>query len=477
MLMNKHRNNIAWVSILLWLAILAVPPPVVAITISEEEKLSEKFMREVRRHFTFIEDPVLLNYVNSVGKRIIEVLPPQPYNFRFFLIKEDVYNAFAGPGGVIFINSGLLAAMESPDDLAGILAHEITHVLSRHISDRIDRSKQIGIVTLAGLVAAIALGAAGEGSAANAMMVGSMATGQSMALAYSREDEMQADQLGLKILIKAGYHPAGLVSMMKKIRQKQWYDTNQIPTYLRTHPASEERMVYISAWIERQKDLPEYLSEKGRADFDWIRTRVGALYGEKNQMLAHFSGEVKKRPEDPLAHYGYGLILGRSGRFGEAAAHLKKTIARRAFDAQLLIDLGRVYFLDGRFSEALGTLEGAVAIDPVNPDGLYYLGRTQLALNKTSEAIAAFENLLRINPNHRDLMYFAGQAFGQQGNMEEAYYFLGRNYYNQGKIKTAIVQLEKAMDLATKDERKSEIETLLKELRAEQAKQRTSSNE
>ena len=332
------------------------------------------------------------------------MLPPQPYNFRFFLIKEDVYNAFAGPGGVIFINSGLLAAMESPDDLAGILAHEITHVLSRHISDRIDRSKQIGIVTLAGLVAAIALGAAGEGSAANAIMVGSMATGQSMALAYSREDEMQADQLGLKILIKAGYHPAGLVSMMKKIRQKQWYDTNQIPTYLRTHPASEERMVYISAWIERQKDLPEYLSEKGRADFDWIRTRVGALYGEKNQMLAHFSGEVKKRPEDPLAHYGYGLILGRSGRFGEAAVHLKKTIARRAFDAQLLIDLGRVYFLDGRFSEALGTLEGAVAIDPVNPDGLYYLGRTQLALNKTSEAIAAFENLLRINPNHRDLM-------------------------------------------------------------------------
>jgi cytochrome c-type biogenesis protein CcmH/NrfG len=156
---------------------------------------------------------------------------------------------------------------------------------------------------------------------------------------------------------------------------------------------------------------------------------------------------------------------------------LKKTVVRRAFDAQLLIDLGRVYFLDGRFSEALGTLEGAVAIDPANPDGLYYLGRTQLALDKTSEAIAAFDNLLRINPNHRDLMYFAGQAFGQQGNMEEAYYYLGRNYYNQGKIKAGIVQLEKAMDLATKDERKSEIETLLKELRAEQAKQRTSSNQ
>jgi len=475
MLMNKYRNKIAWLSIVLWLAILVRSTPVAAITISEEEKLSEKFMREVTRHFTFIEDPVLLNYLNTVGKRIIDVLPPQPYKFRFYLIKEDAYNAFAGPGGVIFVNSGLLAAMENPDELAGILAHEITHVLSRHISDRINRSKQIGIATLAGLVAAIALGVAGEGSVASAMVMGSMAAGQSMALAYSREDEMQADQLGLKILIKAGYHPAGLVSMMKKIRQRQWYDTNQVPTFLRTHPASEARMGDISAWIERQKDLPEPLSEKDRTDFNWIRTRVRALYGEKNQTLAYFSDDIKKRPTDPLAHYGYGLILARSGRFKEAAVHLKRTLAHRAFDAQLLIDLGRVYFLDGRFSEALGTLSGAAVIDPGNPDGLYYLGRTRLSLKKTSEAIVAFEDLLRINPDHRDLMYFAGQAYGQQGNMEEAYYYLGRYYYSQGKIKPAIVQLEKAMGLTAKAERKSEIEALLKELRAERTHQRTAS--
>ncbi|MEA3232779.1 MAG: M48 family metalloprotease [Thermodesulfobacteriota bacterium] len=469
--MIKYRRNITWLSIALWLAILVRSTPAAAITISEEEKLSEKFMHEVTRHFTFIEDPVLVNYLRTMGKRIIGVLPPQPYKFRFFLIKDNAYNAFAGPGGVIFVNSGLLAAMENPDELAGILAHEITHVLSRHISDRIDRSKQIGIATLAGLVAAIALGAAGEGSVASAMLMGSMATGQSMALAYSREDEMQADQLGLKILTKAGYHPVGLVSMMNKIRQKAWYDTNQIPTYLRTHPASEERIVYISAWIERQKDLPEPLSNKELTDFNWIRTRIKALYGEREQMLAYFSDDVKKRPADPLAHYGYGLILARSGRFKEAAAHLKKTLARRAFDAQLLVDLGRVYFLDGRFSEALGTLEGAVAIDPGNPDGLFYLGRTRLSLKKTSEALAAFEDLLRINSNHRDLMYFAGQAYGQQGNMEEAHYYLGRYFYNQGKIKPAIVQFKKAMDLAAKAARKSEIEALLKELRAERTRQ------
>lgn len=473
--MNKYKNIIIWLTLFTWLLLRTAP--VVAITISAEEKLSEKFMREATRQFTFIEDPVLVNYLNTIGKRINDQLPSHPYQFRFFLIKKNGYNAFAGPGGVIFIYSDLLAAMETPAELAGIVAHEMMHVTSRHISDRIDRSKQVGIVTLAGLVAAIALGAAGEGSAASALAVGSMATGQSMALAYSREDEMQADQLGLKVLTQAGYHPDGLVTMMNKIRQKQWYGTNEFPTYLRTHPASEERIAYISAWTERQKNLPKVVSKQEQMDFDWIRTRVRALYGEKEQEMRLYADDLSKHPTDPLANYGYGLLLARSGRFNEATNHLKKTLAQRAFDSQVLIDLGRVYFQGGNFAESLETLKGAMAIDPGNPDGLYYLGRTYLAQKKSAEATAAFEELIKINPRHRDLMYFAGQAYGQQGDMVEAYYHLGQYYHQQGKVDQAIVQLEKALALADRAQRKGDIAALLEKVRAEQTHQRKNKSE
>ncbi len=438
-----------------------------ALTISEEDALSKKFMREIARRFTFIDDPGITRYVTRVGERIVGVLPRNPYRFRFFVIKDDAYNAFAGPGGVIFVNSGLLAAMDNPGELAGILGHEVVHVYSRHISDRIDRSKQIGIVTLAGLVAAIALGATGAGAAANAMVMGSMAAGQTLALSYSRADEMQADQLGVKILVKAGYHPGGLVSMLEKIRQKQWVDTTQFPTYLRTHPAAEDRMAYISAWIDRQKNLPAVPSVEDRTAFAWIRARVTALYGDKNKALTDYSAAVEKAPDDPVANYGDGLVLERIGHYREAARHLKRALASHLFDADLLVDLGRVYFQDGRYQAATDTLKGALEISPDNMDGRYYLGRTLLNQKDFSAAVNIFGKLLHANPDYRDLMYFAGQAYGKQGNLKDAYYYLGRFYYRKGRIRQAIVQLEKAGQLADDAERKKEIKQMLKTLKAE----------
>ncbi|RTZ98377.1 MAG: hypothetical protein DSY90_04505 [Deltaproteobacteria bacterium] len=475
--MKRIHNPIALVAIILSILMVIQSVPAWAITISEEEVLSEKFMREAHKRFTFIDDPVIIRYITTIGNRIVKVLPRHPYKYRFYVIKEDRYNAFAGPGGVVFINSGLLAAMDNPGELAGILGHEIIHVYSRHLSDRVDRSKQIGIVTLAGLVAAIALGVAGVGAAANAMAIGSVAAGQSLALAYSREDEMQADQLGVKILVEAGFPPAGLASMLAKIRQKQWVDSQQVPAYLRTHPASGDRIAYINAWIDARKGSLPVSSTKDLAEFHWLRTRVFALYGNKNEVLDTFAASVKKRPDDVFANYGYGLVLARVGHYQESLRYLKKALAHRVFDADLLVDIGRVYFLDGQFEAASNTLEGAQGINPDNADGKYYLGRTRLALKKIPEAVAIFEDLLHTNPTHRDLMYFAGQAYGQQGNMGAAYYYLGRYYYERGRARQAIVQLKKAVELTHDAKRIKKIREMLKELRSELARKRSTGNQ
>ncbi len=236
-----------------FLVVSLSPLPVQAISPSAEEDLSVRFMKAVQERFVMVDDPVVVRYVEAIGSRIVRALPAQPFQYRFFVIDESSYNAFAGPGGVIFIHSGLIAAMDNEHELAGILGHEIAHVYARHISDRIARSKKIGIVTLAGLVTAIALGATGAGTVAGAAMIGSLAAGKTMELAYTREDETQADQLGLGILVKADFNPQGLLTMMEKIRQRQWFGTDQIPTYLRTHPAAENRVAYLSSWIQRKE--------------------------------------------------------------------------------------------------------------------------------------------------------------------------------------------------------------------------------
>ena len=162
-----------WVLVLFVLSQLA-PQSGFSITIGEEEKLSREILNQIYRHYELIEDPVVVDYVNKVGNRIVAVLKDPLFDYKFQVINVAEYNAFAIPAGYIFINSGLLAAMDNEDELAGILAHEIAHVNARHISQKIERSKKIGWATMAGAAAGILLGAAGGGGeAAQAVTKGS----------------------------------------------------------------------------------------------------------------------------------------------------------------------------------------------------------------------------------------------------------------------------------------------------------------
>ena len=110
------------------------------ITVAQEEELAKEFINVVLQNYKFVKDPLILGYVNKIGQKILSVIPNQPFPYHFYVVQEDVYNAFAGPAGHIFINSGLFEAMESENELAGILAHEIAHVVSRHISQKIEKN-------------------------------------------------------------------------------------------------------------------------------------------------------------------------------------------------------------------------------------------------------------------------------------------------------------------------------------------------
>ncbi len=143
-------------------------------------------------------DPVAGHLIDAVGRHILANLPAQPFNYSFFLIDDGTFNAFASPGANIFIHRGLITALSSTDELAGIMAHEVAHAVSRHVSQSIDRSKLVNMGTMAGVLAGILVGSAGGGGeAAQALSVGSMAAGYSSMLTYTRENETEADQKAL----------------------------------------------------------------------------------------------------------------------------------------------------------------------------------------------------------------------------------------------------------------------------------------
>ena len=461
---------------LVFVTTVICPQNAFPISIRKEDQLSREYMETVLSYFELIKDPLITDYVNGVGQRILSHMPPQPFTYRFYVIKEDTYNAFAGPGGVIFIHSGLFEIMETEDELAGILSHEISHVANRHISERIERSKIIGLVTLAGIAAAILAGVGGVSAAAEALTVGSVAAGQSLSLAYSREDEMEADKTGYRYLIDAGYSGGSLLTILKKMRDKQWYGPEQIPTYLMTHPALEERMTYIGTRLNEKGDNAE-LSEKEKSDrFQWAHTKLLAMNGEKDTMYRRFENAVKATPENALAHYGFGLILARTVHLNDSIKHLKIALAKEAFNPNILIDLGRIYYMNGQYEEAFKVLKSAMSITPENPEGCLYLGRTQIALEKYEDAVMTLASLPEKNELYSEAYYYLGEAFGKQEKMAKSHVNLGIYYKINKDLRSAAFHLNRALQSSDSPEEKREIQKMIEEIQQKIQQQRRQQN-
>jgi predicted Zn-dependent protease len=448
---------------------LVSAPTAYGLTVKEEEDLSREVLQVVFKQYKLIDDPVINGYVDSVGRRIVATLTDPPFVYHFYVIEEDAYNAFATPAGHIFVNSGLFAAMDSEEELAGILAHEISHVACRHISQKIEQAKKINIATLAGVAAGVLLGVAGGGAqAAQALTMGSVAAGQSAALAYSREDEMQADQVGLQHLTEAGYSGEGLLTILKKIRAKQWYGTDQVPTYLMTHPGVDDRIVYLDTWLAAKGSKTKAAaSPRGDDAFDRAHIELLTRYGDERSVLLQMENAVKQHPDDPLAHYHYGLILARINKRQEAVEQIRIALEKRAFDPYILSDLGRIYFLEGKYNEALNLLQSAQGMIPEDPECLFYLARTQMELGDPQRAGSIFADLTNRYPDFQESYYFLGQSLGMQGNMVDAHYTLGLYYLKKGDGRAARTQLERALTYADTAEQKEKINKLLKTIKPE----------
>jgi beta-barrel assembly-enhancing protease len=423
------------------------------LTNKEERELGKKFMLYTSKSLPLVDDPYIVGYVKKLGHYIVDQVPSPPFDFHFYVVNEEVYNAFAGPGGYIFLYTGLIAAMESEEELAGILGHEIAHVSARHISKRIEQAKKINIATMAGVLAGVFLGG---GSAAGAVSTTSLAAGQSLSLKYSRENEIEADQLGLKYLTKAGYGGQGLLNILRTIREKQWFTSKEIPSYLSTHPAVEDRMIYLDSWIQANPDWKPSVSPPTFGDFDKFRTKVIGLYSNADVVGNIFDAAMKADASDAWAYYGKGLVLGRKAKTKEAVEYLKNAVQLRPLDVDILRDLGKAYFDMGDYPAALNTLKGVLAFDSNDPEGRLYFGRAQLKTNNLYEALETFKTLCDKHPDYAPGMYSLGETYGKLGNLDQAHYHLGMYYKHKGRENNARFHLQKALELSSRNPERQE---------------------
>ena len=213
------------------------------VTLKDENEMGRKFDVAVRSNLPMVEDPEISQYVNNLVAHIVSSIPPQPFRFKPGVILHPSINAFAVPGGYIYVFTGLLMNFNSEEEVAGVLCHELAHVTQRHVASRLERAQMISIGSLLLAVAGIAVGGGGAAAA------GALGAGQAAMLDYSRADETEADQIGMQFLIKAGYPPIGMVNGFKVLRQKSWMMGVSVPAYLSTHPDIGDRINGIQARI------------------------------------------------------------------------------------------------------------------------------------------------------------------------------------------------------------------------------------
>ena len=408
------------------------------MSLSEEDELGHKIIKLIRKTEPFIDDGEILTYVNEVGQRLVSQVGVTPYRFRFFVIDESVPNAFAVPGGNIFIYRGIIEMMSSEDQLASILGHECGHIMARHFQRSIDESKITSVAMLAGMIAGIFLGAPG-------LAAGSMAAGGTAALEYSREHEMEADLRGFGYLYKAGYNPEAMPAMMTELLHRTWLESANVPDYLKTHPATEERVLYLKDLVKKEHASGGRLGKPPVGEFKVIQTALIAGYSDEEKALERFRAGMKRG--DPTAFYGLGRLYLREQKWREAVVELKKAARLMPYDPFVLSTLAEACRKAGKPAEAETILESALAIDPSSAAARYRLALALMDMGKNDKAI---ENLTRIEelaPTFPDIDYQLGMALGQLNKLGPAHFYLGCYYYHEDQNEAAISQFKMAKPL------------------------------
>jgi predicted Zn-dependent protease len=216
-----------------------------------ERKLGEQIMREIRRDPDYLDDPLLLAYVQSLWSPLVrqaraqgEVGPDidERFSFELFLVRDRSVNAFALPGGYVGVHTGLIGLTGSRDELAAVLAHELTHITQRHIARGIANSKKQSMLALASMIVGVLAASRDGGAAANAAIVGGQALAVQGQLNFSRDMEREADRIGYAVLGGAGFAPQGMSAMFEKLALSSRLNDSGAFPYLRSHPLTNERL-------------------------------------------------------------------------------------------------------------------------------------------------------------------------------------------------------------------------------------------
>ena len=421
-------------------------PADAVMTGSDEYKIGAMIVQGLRDSGQIVDDPEVNEYIQALGSRLASHAQEGTVKFTFFVVKDRGINAFALPGGFVGVNAGLLLATSGESELAGVLAHEISHVTQRHIARSIQAQSKASLASTAAMLAAILLGAVSGNS--NVGMAGVMA-GQSAALQhqlnFSRDNEYEADRVGIGVMAAAGYDPNSMGTFFETLERRMGNPgpNAKILEFLQTHPVTSGRVAEAKNRaaqypLVRPVDTTSYRLARERL-------RVMTLGPEDNPRDVYADAASVDLAVADYRYYGRALALMQANAPAEAVPILRDLVQRHPDTIEYHCGLGQALLAAGDINGSRDVLARAKELFPRNVPVTVRYAETLMRANDARLAHAVLLDLFNnVAPTQAQVRQIA-LAASAAGEAAEANYYMAEYHVMSGDLTLAIETLRLAL--------------------------------
>ena len=430
-----------------------------------ERRIGEQVLNEIRHDPAWLGDAEVNAYLNRLGNRLARNSEDPQLKLELFALRDPTLNAFAVPGGVIGVHTGLILAAESESELASVIAHEISHLTQHHQARMMSKAGQGQIASIAALVVAVLAARSNPDLAMGAATAGQAVSIQNQ-LNYSRDFEREADRIGLDLLERSGFDIRGMESFFLRLQKYGRLYDNNAPGYLRTHPLTTERLADIGNRIQGRP----YKQVADSLEFQLIRAKLRAAEGSAQDAVTYFSSQLKNRTfsgDEAAVLYGLSQSYARAGNL---AAAEKSLGAARAAKVESPLFLTLAADLRLKQNDALGAakiLRAAYSRYPQERAVVYALIDILLTVHQPQEALKVASDDLLGHATDATVHALQAKTYAALGQRLQQHRAQAEAYALTGQLEEAVGQLElaqKAGDGSFYEQ--SQVDARLRELRA-----------
>jgi len=429
----------------------------------QEQAIAEQILRQVAVSDEVLQDVEVTDYLQSLGARLVTNGPDKRQKFNFFVVQDNSINAFAMPGGVIGVHTGLILGANSESELASVLGHEIGHVTQRHLARMLAAQKYDMFKNIAGIALALLVARSNPQLATGALTTAS-AVGVQNQLDYTREHEREADRIGLQILDSGGFDVRAMPEFFTTLQRGSRFAEGGAPSFLRTHPLTSERIADVTNRVEQ---MP-YKQVADSVEFQYVRAKLRATQGNVQNAIDVFEQNIREHrfTFEAAEHYGLAMAYVLKRAFVQAEkelAWLKKNAPSHAMIENLSARLEVA-----KNNPAQAAKEYALALKryPDNRALIYGYAEHFLAVRQAEKAVQLVKDKQSLYPDDAYLYDVLAKSYTMQNKVLLSHQAQSEAYYRKYDLARAIEQMELAAKASDGDfYQKSIVEARLKQLR------------